>query len=373
MISRASAILCLALGLPAAMLGQNYVYQTGSPAFSTQIPIEHGFIDVNNGDVHLEFPIATPPQRGGIIGANARIVYDSRIWKIVQNGSSYSWQPTNAGPMGGWTILTGGETGSGITYSMDGASSSNVTCPTGNSGGYDFGTDTQITYDNFVWTDPVGTSHTFSFDYLNNTTTCPTSGTSAPVHQGGWAADSSGLFMLATGITGSAPQSFTIKDKNGTQVYPVIQDRNGNALTLDSNGNTIDTVGRTPVLVTHNGNQTYLDVLTTANNSARARYTITTEQVNYQTGFTEQDVPEASGGFTTIQSIQLPDGSQYQFTYDTNGAAPGFPPYYYGELASMTLPTGGIVNYGFGVFKDSFQNSNDWLTSHTTDGGTTTY
>lgn len=373
MIFRACAILCFALGLPTVMLGQNYIYQTGNPAFSTQIPIEHGFIDVNNGDVHLEFPIATPPQRGGVLGSNARLVYDSRIWKIADDKGSLSWQPTNSGIWGGWTILTGGETGSGVTYSPDGAVTSNVGCPTGNSGGYDEGQDTQLTWDNFVWIDPVGTSHSFNFQYVDNTTTCQTSSpTNSSDSNGGWSADSSGLYMLATGTagTGLGPQTFTIKDKNGTQVYPAIRDRNGNSLTVEGNGNTVDTVGRTPVMVSYVGDKIYLDVLTT-NNGTRARYVITLVSVNYDTHFGEPDVKEVSGSVEAIQSIQLPDGSQYQFTYDsatTNGNL-----YNYGEMTSMTLPTGGVVKYGYKLFEDSFQNYNQWLAFHTSDGGTTSF
>lgn len=72
---------------------QNYVYAVGYPSFTTQIPIENGFINVNNGEIHLEIPLAAHTQRGGM-QLNESLVYDSRIWHIVYNGT-YSFQPTN--------------------------------------------------------------------------------------------------------------------------------------------------------------------------------------------------------------------------------------------------------------------------------------
>src|ERR1700740_800556 len=99
---------CLLLGMlgKSQIHAQNYLYATGNPTFSTQIPIENGFINVNNGDIHIEIPLATHAQRGRLPLAE-RLIYDSRIWKIVHN-SSYSWQPTNIpNSMGGWTFSSG--------------------------------------------------------------------------------------------------------------------------------------------------------------------------------------------------------------------------------------------------------------------------
>src|SRR5437879_2404632 len=102
---RKLAVVCLcfafALSWVNQLHAQNYVYSTGNPTFSTQIPIENGFINVNNGEIHIEIPLATHPQRGNL-SMNERLIYDSRIWRIVSN-SGYSWQPTNVpNSMGGW-------------------------------------------------------------------------------------------------------------------------------------------------------------------------------------------------------------------------------------------------------------------------------
>jgi hypothetical protein len=100
--------LCLGLALIAQSRAQaqNYVYATGSPTSSTQIPIENGFINVNNGDIHIEIPLAVHQQRGRL-QLNERLVYDSRIWKIALNPSTGGnwWQPTNVpNSMGGYFI-----------------------------------------------------------------------------------------------------------------------------------------------------------------------------------------------------------------------------------------------------------------------------
>jgi hypothetical protein len=54
-------ILCLCLSTYA--IGQDYVYATGSPTFGVNIPVENGFINVTNGNLHLEFSLATHKAR----------------------------------------------------------------------------------------------------------------------------------------------------------------------------------------------------------------------------------------------------------------------------------------------------------------------
>ena len=108
-----------ALALPTALTAQGYVYAIGNQSFSTQIPIDGGFINVNNGEVHLELPLARNVQRGRL-QLNERLVYDSRIWKIISNGG-YWWSPTNvASSVGGWRFLSGLEDGTvnGLTTAI---------------------------------------------------------------------------------------------------------------------------------------------------------------------------------------------------------------------------------------------------------------
>lgn len=73
-----------------AAQSQTYLNASGSPTFNTPSEVEMGFVNLGNGNLHLEVPYKTFPQRGAI-QLNAGMVYDSRLWQIV-NGA---WQPTN--------------------------------------------------------------------------------------------------------------------------------------------------------------------------------------------------------------------------------------------------------------------------------------
>lgn len=56
-MKRAHLIL-LSLIFVTPTFAQSYVYDTGNMPSSTRIPINNGYIDVNNGEVHLEIPLA---------------------------------------------------------------------------------------------------------------------------------------------------------------------------------------------------------------------------------------------------------------------------------------------------------------------------
>jgi YD repeat-containing protein len=357
--------ICLVLSVTFLALttarAQNYIYATGNPTFSAQIPIENGFINVNNGDIHIEIPLAVHQQRGRL-NLNERLVYDSRIWKINLNPNTggYWWQPTNVpGSMGGWSFYSGIESGS-VGYSTRPSSAG---CLPYTVNWY------------FNWTDPQGTTHSFpgvqtlKYNYVPPNCNPLTTGVNQTANSSGYASDGSGYLATVTNYT-----DVVITDKEGNQFSPAViesnpspttpevTDSNGNFWSQDSNGNLIDTLGRTPVKVSQSGNQTYYDVL--GFNGVLNRYTVTTETVNYSTSFSQSAVTDVSGSFTAIQSISLPDGSSYSFTYD-----PGS----YGELTSVTLPSGGVIQYTYTNFLDSFQNMNRWVHTRVKDGGTTTF
>ena len=63
--------------IPSRANAQNYLYGTGNQTWGINIPIENGFINVANGEVHLEIPIATLPQRGAL-PLSERLEYDSQ-------------------------------------------------------------------------------------------------------------------------------------------------------------------------------------------------------------------------------------------------------------------------------------------------------
>src|SRR5262244_2102825 len=104
------AFVGLVLAAPLGTPAQDYSLQTGSPAFTTALPVELGYVNIGNGNVHLEIGLSSLPQRGAP-PFTAALVYDSRIWKIGGT-SSASWQPTNvANSQGGWRYIDNGVAG----------------------------------------------------------------------------------------------------------------------------------------------------------------------------------------------------------------------------------------------------------------------
>ena len=104
-ISRMAWLLLLMM-FAAVCNAQDYISQTGSPAFSVNQPVVFGFSNLANGNVHLEIPIGSAPQRGEL-GFSVKLVYDSRIWQVVKAGGSLLWKPTNVpNSMGGWRVVS---------------------------------------------------------------------------------------------------------------------------------------------------------------------------------------------------------------------------------------------------------------------------
>lgn len=341
---------CLAVQ---SSIAQSYLYDTGSPTYGVNFPVPNGFINVANGNVHLEIPLGTFMQRGNLPPLTIKLVYDSRIWRINQNLSTYSWQPNNVfDSMAGWRLSIG-------------------------AGGYSYQASTALCttqYQNFAFVDNHGTPHVFPFKTLEYLSGCSGTGTTTA---SGYATDSSGYYAIVTNYT-----NITIYDGNGVQVYhydgtlPNIgeEDANGNSITYSGtqgNPTITDTVNRSPITVTTSGNTIQYGILTTG--GGRNVFTVTTEPLNVNTAFGEQGVQEFSGTLTGIQSIELPDGSSYQFSYDANQSYSGE----YGELTGMNMPQSSAVGYdvsfGWGSFFDSYQNVNRWITTYTGPEGYTTF
>ena len=315
-----------------ACQAQTYLNATGIPTFSTLATVENGFANLGNGNLHLEIELGAFPQRGKT-KLTAKLVYDSRIWQVV-NGA---WQPTNvANSQGGWRFVTTADTGA-VTETL-----TSTVCN---------GTQVIQTWQAFTWTDPAGTQRVFPITTSQNQCTGVNTSTGDA-----YAQDSSGFHMYVTNFT-----TATVFAKDGTQMFPSVKDTNGNFYTVDGNGNIIDTLNRTPVTKTVNGNITSYDVLNSQGSTSH--FAVTAGTVNANTAFTQSGVNEYSGSFTAIQRIDLPDGTSYIFGYDS-GTTSGF----YGLLTSMTLRTGGQVQYGYTNFADAYGNINRWLSSRTASG-----
>jgi hypothetical protein len=220
-------------------------------------------------------------------------------------------------------------------------------------------------YYDFIWTAPDGTQHSFStIDLIHDTTTGNLCGGSTP-NGDAFADDASGYHMYVTNYTSAA-----VYAPDGTQVFPTVKDTNGNFFSRDGNGNAIDALGRTPVTYIANGTGCTASYCYNILNSqgSTSQIKVTTQTISVNTNFGQAGLTEYSGTITVIQSIQLPDGTSYQFSYDF-GTSPG----HYGELIGVTLPTGGQITYGYTNFTDLFANHNMWVTSRASGGGTWNY
>lgn len=325
-----ATLLVLLCGFGAMVEAQDYTTAIGTPSFTTAEPVELGFIDVPNGNLHIEIPLVSLPQRGSL-SYNARLVYDSRIWQIV-SGTSLTWQPTNvANSMAGWRLVTGAETGAVTSHVFTRRCDDMV----------------QYTVYSFTWTDPNGTGH----DFFPGTTRDKSSACQFDQPSGdSFAIDSSGYHIYVTNYYRA-----TVYAPDGTQVYPTVQDTNGNYFTTDANGNIVDTVGRTPLKVTNNADGTITYAVLNPS-GGYSNYTLTKQPMNVSTSFGQSGVTESTTAITGVQKLTLPDNTSYSFTYDS-GLTPG----YYGELATVTLPTGVVINYNYTTFADGYGMRNRWI------------
>src|SRR5258708_16585035 len=198
--------------------------------------------------------------------------------------------------------------------------------------------------------EPDGTQHSPPKTFKPKTTCGGTtvSGTA-------YAYDNSGYYFV---VSGQGTNNVYVYAPDGTQVSPVLQDTNGNFFGVTSNyTNVVDTLGRTPVTTTTSGNQVFLDYLNPQGGTSRI--TMTQVAINLATQFGNGG--DYTGTLQAIQSVALPDGTSYQFQYDM-----------YGQITSMTLPTGGQVTYGY-TNTTAPNQINRWLASWTVDGNTWTF
>lgn len=359
--------LALVAGVPAA--AQNYLYGTGNPVWGINIPIENGFINVANGNVHIEIPIGSQPQRGSL-PLTETLVYDSRIWQIVNTGSSLSFQPVSTD---GWALGGTAIAGSGATQSTVNES---VPC---NGGGSNQG----YVEDVYTYVDMAGTSHVFApgiyslYDPIcssGNTGGIANTNMSAGTSYSAYAVDGSGYYLTVYNQScygNSTCQYAVVFDPSGN--LPGVEDRNGNFITetYSEPPNTwtwTDTLGRKSFVLTDaSSTTTYFDVITIG--GASKRYTENWETINVSTPTNWQSgVSPYSGSLTVVKSLDLPNGTSYTFHYDVEQGLGTF-----GELTEIDLPTGGAVKFNYQDYQDSYQNENRWVSSYSGGNGNYTF
>lgn len=289
-------------------------------------------INLQSLNIHFAIPVRHKAGRG--LNFNYDLTYDSSVWYPVISGGTTSWQVS---PYTGLVLqgkLEGVAAAAGqLTYQT-----SNTGGNCGQYGQYQW---QQTTYNNFVFTDLLG-SHTMNGTvyYISSPggSGCPSPGwnPASPV-QMGTAADGSGITLFAGGST----NGWYIRYPNGQNRW---QDRNGNYISYSGSTFT-DTLNTTPLTVPAPNPPNEWDLTYQAPSGGTAYYRVKYGTYTVRTNFGCSGIHEF--GPTTeylVSEIDLPDGSKYTFTYE---GTPGYSGDYTGRIASVTLPTGGTITYAY--------------------------
>lgn len=297
-----------------------------------------------NLDVHLDIPIRHKAGRGQDFTYD--LSYDSSVWTPVTSGSTTTWQPSGSW---GWAGLSQ----AGIAYAGYSMTTSSGTC-----GQFGQGSWQSWTFNSVFYSDERGVQHQFnaSGSSINSPggTGCPPPGAQPSIQIPTPASDGSGIVLTWSINQGSMSLSFTAKD--GTNINPPIfvnssPTGTGNYLSADMNGNEIsmsngvvtDTLGQTALTIV--GTAPANTTLYFANPTGTSTYTVTYGTYKVKTNFQCSGVTEYTNQTAyLVNSVELPDGTQYLFSYE---ATPGYSGYSTGRPASVTLPSGGTISYGY--------------------------
>jgi RHS repeat-associated protein len=375
-------LLCIIFLLPLVLHAQNYLTMTGITGSSAPYPAEMGTVDAANGDLHLEIPLGSFPQRGGAAPLVPKLVYDSHIWTVPTDGASAVWTTTGQlfmlpSGMSGLAFGTWGFDDGGLNGPFLMAVDANNFCD----------------QDAMFW-GQSGEQHYFNIPGTANGDQC--SGGTA------YATDSSGVQIRQTsftcsGVCDNLGNDLSLYAPDGTELWGgnlfpngiAAEDANGNYLGLtysSPNYSTllppgvanpiIDSLGRTVVNSSSSGNTTTLSVMNAQGETSN--YVITTTTIAVNTVFNESGVTECNNCTAeVISSIALPDGTSYSFLYDcytgTDNPVCNSPANdntgYYGTVTSMTVPSGATITYTYDNFTDSRKAVGRWLTSKCSSAG----
>lgn len=309
----------------------SWAQTTGLPPFGSLDQV--GLEIRNNQDLNilLAIPIMSSPGRNGD-DLNFNVVYNSSIWR--RSGSA--WALTS-----GWsTAYSVGDTN---YNTRTGHVKCSKTCPLGEGCQY---IDT-TTSDNYTYTDPVGTVHSFPVSWEEDFNECTGDDTFSGTFTG-FATDGSGYLMNIDSTSGDI---LSLVAKNGFAIttpgmgIPRITDRNGNYISGSTTGSETDwtdSAGRLALKVITGPSSIqykYLDPT-----GAYQTTTLNLETLNVKTNFACSGVVEYTGTASVPASIVLPNNQQYTFDYEPS---PGNTGYYTGRLHKVTLPTGGSYQYDY--------------------------
>jgi len=296
-------------------------------------------VDLANLGVHIDIPLYQHAARGKGMGTNVHLVYDS----------NYSSAGGTNNPITdvGWRIVPSTAAPGAVIVHEDSSEFVPEQCNPGvtrcNAGF------TNFVY-SFAFSDATGFVHPFGEGNGANSVRCqgssPQGCANVNLNVNDVSYDGSGYSIIVNPSAPSPqPQSVVVTDPSGN-VY-TWSSNNGLTTMADTNGNSGTAVQHPAYWV--NWAQTLTDDTNVSatltggayNSSSQTQWTSRAPILvqyhdtagNLQTVTINYSIQDDVG---LVDSVVYPDGSAYRFTYVNNGGL---------ELASMQLPTGGIVQY----------------------------
>jgi RHS repeat-associated protein len=201
-----------------------------------------------------------------------------------------------------------------------------------------------FTLSGFGYVDPWGTSHGFG-GYLRYD---PNDCYGSILSTSGTAQDGSNLQFSVSMNSNGVLNPSTITARNGNVYKPPYEaggsatatDANGNQISVNASGVFTDTLGTTALTVS--GSAPSPTKFTYTSPSGSTYYQMNYKQYTVETNFGCSNIEEYGPiNNYLVDNIAAPDGSKYQFTYETNGSNVT------GRIASVQLPTGGVITYSY--------------------------
>ncbi|HEY6967811.1 MAG TPA: hypothetical protein VJA94_01295, partial [Candidatus Angelobacter sp.] len=353
---RSIVVLCIVASIAFLFGGAGLAQaQTGLPPFSSGMSFGPAWVNLANLDIHVSAPVFAKPGRG--VPLNYTLAYDTLG---VPNADWMGW--TRTGPAGWMQVY---DTTSQYCYlnqtfyNVIGFSTYHdangglhlpgglVVGPSDDPCNYHAG-DTGTLGDGSGWSYVV--TQALSIDFL-----LPDGTLIEPLH-----VRCTGSPSVCTSVGGG-----TIMDSNGNLLYEQLSpnpnqivDTTATAFAVSGDYWTIQSLGYTD----SNGVQQEVNVSYGSGNA----------QTNYGCS-NIHDFPATAVGSQLVKQISYPDGSSMQFGYEPT---PGFPTSTTGRIASITLRTGGTINFAYTGSHDGINctdGSMAGISVTTSDNGTWTF
>jgi len=286
-------------------------------------------INIGNLNTHFEIPIVTKSGRG--VPFKYTIVYDGLIWSAAGSSGSEYWVPDS-----GWGFH--GQVNDGFAGHLN-YHTQTYKCFSDPPSWY-WSTRTS----NYNYYDAFGQQH--NFNYATDACLGTTTGDGTTSDGSGYSFDGNTIHNHYGAVI-QVPQ-------NNVSGAGSITDTNGNVVNNNGNGTFTDTLGVTALTIGGGGNASSARTFTynVANQSDRSTSAFVTMSYRTYTIQTNFGCSDGSGSISEygplqndlVDRITLPDGSFYQFNYEPT---PGVSGAVTGRLASITLPTGGIIQYQY--------------------------